>query len=393
MDADLVRAWRWHKQGLDGSLRGQSPARVLERSGWARSVGGCGPYLTLFARAGITREAADHAVAGLEIHELPAARACTYVVPSSAFALALKAGEANAGADMRVARSLGVTEKEIDDLCAAVVKALGGGSLDPDGIRERGCGRSLGPEGKKKGLTTTLPVALGLLQSRGAIRRVPVNGRLDQQRYRYTLWEPNPLDAFAMDAEEVNLELARRFFGWIGPATIAEFQAFGGLTVKASKAAVQSLGLVSLDDGGEQVLLPEDLAALRAFKPPREPQYALVSSLDGIALLRRNVRDLLDQADLKRPVAGEKKMLEAGGLTDAESHMILDRGRLIGFWEYDPESQTIEWSAFVPRNGELERAVSETEEFVRTQLGDARGFSLDSPKSRAPKIAALRALC
>jgi hypothetical protein len=30
------------------------------------------------------------------------------------------------------------------------------------------------------------------------------------------------------------------------------------------------------------------------------------------------------------------------------------------------------------------------EEFVRSQLGDARSFSLDSPKSRAPRVEALR---
>jgi hypothetical protein len=31
------------------------------------------------------------------------------------------------------------------------------------------------------------------------------------------------------------------------------------------------------------------------------------------------------------------------------------------------------------------------EEFVRGELGDARSFSLDSPKSRVPRIQALRA--
>ena len=59
MDDAKLRAWWWQRQGLDGSLRGASPAAVLERSGWARSVGGVGPYLTLFARAGTSREAAD----------------------------------------------------------------------------------------------------------------------------------------------------------------------------------------------------------------------------------------------------------------------------------------------------------------------------------------------
>lgn len=45
--------------------------------------------------------------------------------------------------------------------------------------------RNLGEAGKKKGVITTLPVALGILQAHGEIRRVPVNGRLDQQRYGY----------------------------------------------------------------------------------------------------------------------------------------------------------------------------------------------------------------
>ena len=35
------------------------------------------------------------------------------------------------------------------------------------------------------------------------------------------------------------------------------------------------------------------------------------------------------------------------------------------------------------------RAVERTERFVRDDLGDARSFSLDSPKSRAPRIEAL----
>jgi hypothetical protein len=82
MNDAKLRGWWWHRQGLDGSLRGKPPATVLERSGWARSVGGVGPYLTLFARAGTSREAADAAVARLDIHELPAARGCTYVLPA-----------------------------------------------------------------------------------------------------------------------------------------------------------------------------------------------------------------------------------------------------------------------------------------------------------------------
>src|SRR5579862_3814615 len=117
-DAKL-RAWRAHRQGLDGRLSGASPSDVLAQTGWARSVGGINPYLTLFARAGISRAAADSAAANLEIHELPAARNCTYVVTACDFALALKAGKAMSGSEMNVARKLDVTDKEVGKLCDA----------------------------------------------------------------------------------------------------------------------------------------------------------------------------------------------------------------------------------------------------------------------------------
>src|SRR5262249_19623283 len=147
------------------------------------------------------------------------------------FALGLKVGEAFSGAEMKTASKLGVTEKEIDKLCDAVVKALAKGPLVPDAIRDAtgNASRSLGEEGKKKGLTTTLPVALGKLQVVGEIRRIPVNGRLDQQRYQYTLWRPNPATHFKLSAEEAYVELAKRYFRWIGPATMSEFQQFAGL--------------------------------------------------------------------------------------------------------------------------------------------------------------------
>ena len=149
-----------------------------------------GTYLTLFSRAGVTREAADRAVASLEIHELPSARGCTYVVPARDFALALKVGQNFIGEIKTTAEKLGVTAREIGKLYEAAVGALANGPLDPAELRDvlGPAVRSLGEEGKRKGLSTTLPVALDKLQSEGEIRRVPVNGRLDQQRYRYTLW-------------------------------------------------------------------------------------------------------------------------------------------------------------------------------------------------------------
>lgn len=360
-----LRAWWSHRQGLDGSLAGQSPAQVLAKTGWARSIGGAAPYLTLFARAGLRRAEIDAALEKIEIHELPSARGCTYVVPAEDFPLALAAGQPFAEDELKVARKLGVTDKEIEKLGAAVRKALGAGPLDPDELKKKlgDAVRNLGPEGVKKGLTTTLPVALGLLQAAGDIRRVPVNGRIDQQRYKYAAWKCEPGGDFT--------DLARRYFSWIGPAPVSAFQAFAGLGVKAASAAVETLGLVAVD--GDLLMLPEDHEAFLKFQAPKRPQYSLVSSIDGIGLLRGG----FDLAESDNKVTG---------------HAIVDRGNLVGRWAFDTETGTIAWVSFVPRDKAIEKAVKEMEAFVREDLGDARSFSLDSPKSRAPRIQALRAM-
>ncbi|MGD0301823.1 MAG: crosslink repair DNA glycosylase YcaQ family protein [Bryobacteraceae bacterium] len=391
MDQSKLRAWWAHRQGLDGGLAGKSAPEVLERVGWARSVGGVGPYLTLFSRAGISREKVDAAVANADIHELPSARACTYVLPASDFALGLKLAQSFPG-EMKTAEKLGVSAKEIDKLCDAVLHALEKGPLDPDGLREATgkAVRNLGAEGKKKGLTTTLPVALGKLQTMGDIRRIPVNGRLDQQRYRYTLWRSNPLRNFKLSTEEAYTELARRYFEWIGPARISEFQGFSALGVKAAKAAVEPLKLEPLAAGDDRLMLPGDRAKLEAFKPPKDPHYTLTSGIDAIVLLRTDLKGLLDPKDIDRQVFTEKEVKPLGTLPYLPSHAILDRGRVVGLWEYDTEAESIAWIAFVKKDKALQDAVTRMEQYVREQLGDARSFSLDSPKSRAPRVAALR---
>ena len=390
-DAKL-RAWWFHRQGLDGSLRGNAPAEILEQCGWSRSVGGVGPYLTLFSRGRTRREAADAAVAALEIHELPTARGCTYVLPASDFALGLTVGR-EFNSDMKQAVKLGVTGKEIDALCDAVLKALEKGPLDPDGIREATgkASRSLGEEGKKKGLSTTLPLALGPLQTEGRIRRVPTNGRLDQQRYKYVTWSPSPLAKYPASLDSAFTELARRFFRWVGPATLGELQWFSGLGVKTTKAAVEPLGLVPAEPGSDRLLLPDDAAPFEAFEPPKTPAYALVSGLDPIAANRREMQSLIDPKDRERTVVVDTSAKPLGGLVDLPSHAILDRGQIIGLWEYDVDSRSIAWTTFGRRKDRaLDAAIEETQAFVRDELGDARSFSLDSPKSRAPRVASLR---
>ncbi len=383
---EKLRAWWSFRQGLDGRLNGLTAREALLQSGWARSVGGASPYLALFARTGAGRAAVDAEMAARQIHELPSARGCTYVVPAEHFALALKVGENfSSKTEVATAKKLGVTDAEIGKLKDAVLRALEGGPLDPDALKGKvgAAARNLGPEGAKKGLTTTLPLALGLLQIAGQIRRLPVNGRIDQQRYAYTLWSPNPLAKWKLDAEASFTELARLYWGWIGAASVSEFQWFSGLGVKAAKAAAEPLELIPLE--GDLLMLPADRAAFDSFVAPRKPHYVLTGILDNISHLRRATASLVEEADFG---AG---LVQRSGLMDLPNHAILDRGRLVGLWDFDPETGTIAWASFAKPDKALREVVARMEAFVREELGDARTFSLDSPKSRAPRIEKLRA--
>lgn len=391
MATDKLRAWWAHRQGLDGTLHGSPAAAVLERTGWMRSVGGSAPYLGLFARARLDRETVDADVARLVIHELPSARGCTYVLPSADFELGLTVGAAAPAGELAAAEKyLGVTQAEIEQLCVIVTDLLDGEPLAPAAIKEAAGSavRNLGEAGRKRGTTTTLPLALGLLQARGDIRRVPVNGRLDQQRYGYVRWTPSPRGGLS-DMDTARTELARRYFSWAAPASLKHFRWFSGFTAASAKKIAEQLELVPLD--GTDLLMPKEIAdEFAAFTVPSEPSYALLAGIDGIHLLHRDMPRLLADADVERPVPGGRAGETLGGQADPPSHVIVDRGRIAGLWEFDTETGKIVHRFFGDEDAALRETIARTEEFVRDQLGDARSFSLDSPKSRASRVADLR---
>ena len=393
VQAEVLRAWWGARQGLDAGDRSADPAEVLESVGWARSVGGACAYLTLHSRSRIPRADADAAVASLAVHELPSARGCTYVVPSTHYALALAMSQGTVGEIATLGR-LGVPAREVEQLADDIVEALGADQLDPAALKDR-LGdrvRNLGPEGKKRGVTTTLPAALGLLQTDGRIRRIPVDGRLDQQRYRYARWDDGPLVGSAPSAADARAELARLFWTWAGPATLGHFRWFSGLGAKVAKEAVAGLDLepVATDVEGLDGLLAleSDAKALDGHEASPDEHVELVASIDSMVLLRRDLSTCVAPADLAHPLLAAETP-SGGTLADLPHHAIVDRGRVIGLWDFDPDAGTVVWATFDRPTGAVREAVAETEAFVRDELGDARAFSLDSPASRRGRLDAL----
>ncbi|WP_258066758.1 winged helix DNA-binding domain-containing protein [Arthrobacter sp. GMC3] len=387
MDTATQRAWSWHRQGLDGSLAGSTSAEIFGKAGWARSVGGANPYLTLFSRAGIRREAADADVAAVRIHELPTARGCTYVLGADHFAWGLTLGRGAAESTVKILDKLGVPRQEVDQLEAKTLQLLqsaaktGTGALDPKQLKDQlgDAVRSLGEEGKKKGASTTLPTVLGLLQADGRIRRVPINGRLDQQRYAYTAWG---LGTSAESDEHARATLMERYLGWTGGATLKQTQWFTAFTVAQTKAALTATGAVEVDG---LWLLPADVDARENYTAPREEQIQLLAGTDALFLLRRNAADHFAEEDQDRQLLTQRLALQA----DLPDHPILDRGRIIGLWQYDPANERIAHWLFNGPTKAVTHRIKEVEEFIREDLGDFRSFSLDSPSSRQKRIDAI----
>lgn len=387
VDARL-RSWWYARQGLDGSLAGCSSADVLRRAGWARGVGGANPYLTLFSRAGISPRDAEASSERLDFVEIPSARGCTYFVPMDqvpyGLALAREVHDRLSSAE----KAVGLTVQEIDALCDRVLDSVGDRPMTPAEIKDvvGDAVRNFGEEGKKRGITTSLPSALMRLQVRGLIWRVPEDNRFDTQRYGYCQWNVGDLPS----GPEAIRWLAKEYWRWTGCASLAHFQWLSGLGVKASQEAIAGLGLVPMHPDSEFLAIPDSVAEFAEHGVSSEPQYSMVSSIDSCVLLRRNSVQLLGEEHLGAMVFGEKGLRSAGSLTDLPANAILDRGTVIGWWEFDPDAGRILTRFFGQRPAGVKNVIDATEAIIRGELGDCRSFSLDSPKSRRPLLDWLR---
>ena len=287
----------------------------------------------------------------------------------------------------------GVTDEEIDRLSAGVLTALNEGTLDPKALKEKlgDLVRNLGPEGKKRGMTTTLSMVLVRLQTQGKIRRKSINGRLDSQRYAYVIWTENPIEDAKMSKEEALKTFAAFYFEWIGPAAPPFLQWMTGLGVKATSELIKTLDLVPIEEGSEFLIFTKDIEEFKSFQIPTDPIYQLVSGLDNSIHLRRDHRWLVDESDKGFEFLSDKGLGPIGGVVDLSCNAILERGRLIGFWEFDFDAKEVVYRTF---NGDRPEALkSEADKmtkFLNEGLGDCRSFSLDSPESRRPRIELLR---
>lgn len=337
---------QWLARQLLPPQRGVTIHDVLLRAGWMHSAGGTGPYLAIRARIPGTprREVDAAAFKRFEILEVPAVRDSVMIVPREDAAVALAAGRRSFGDRLRkLEKSCGVTRKELDTLSDRILKILGDGVRTPDGLRAElppKYIRDLGAVGKQLGLGTTLPVALRILQSEGAVIRLPEELQLNGKRHSYRLW-PDKVRVGDPPAD-LDRALAERFAAWASPATAEGFAEWAGIGKTAARKVFQPAGPIAAHGGRGTFFLPF-----------RDNYFGLHVELDS-----------------------------------PHHNTIMRDGELAGIWEYDVEEQRVVSKTFA--RIDVTDVAAETERFIQDELGDHKFYALDHTKGRAERLQSVK---
>ncbi len=347
------------RQFPNGTL---SIGEVVSRTGWMHSAGGTGPYLSLKARkASLTRQQVDDAVyRRFEVVELPAVRDSMMLVPREDIGLALAAGRRSFAERIRKFPS-------VNALADRIVKTLGDGVRSADSLRDELPPRlitNLGEAGKKLGFSSTLPIALRLLQVQGRVLRLAEDFRLDAKRYFYRRWP----ESLPISEAPKNLDgaLAERFLAWAAPSSPEDFAFWCGITKTSAKKLLTGAPKPPASHATKFVML----------LPFRDNYFALHRDLTAFA---KGIT-LLDMSNKPAPIAK---------LASLHHNAIVAGGELRGIWEYDPAEEKIIWKTFHKTAG-VEAAVKETEAFIREELGDHKYYALDHGRTREVRLAFIR---
>lgn len=385
-----------HGLGQPVAKRAES---VIAKSGWLRTLGGIDAYLGLRARCpGVTKKAVDQAVAKGRLRVVPAVRGCIYLVTQAQAAplIALAASLARP----RTSRDLdkaGATWEEVHETADAIAEVLADGPKTTDEIRAalpKGAVRSLGPQGKKVGMSSVLPVALRELEFDGRVQRRLVGDTLDTERYT---WARSP------EAEAAEPDIAKvveMVLDFAGPMTVKELSTFVGVPQRAVKEALAEHGAGTVQVEGWSApgfIDPAHVGSVGGAS--LEPSWRLLPYHDNLLSMHGGPAPFVapEHHDLKVKVWGGR-----GGpvaLRDA-NHLgyrpLMYADALVGFWEWDPdEGRVVVGTLDAPPRG-TKRALAEEaanlSAFIRDDLGHGRAFSLDTDDALRARTQWVRAL-
>lgn len=394
---DHARAVWARKTRLDGGVA--DPVQACAAAGWVRTLGGIDGWLTLRARARhLSRADMDAACADGRLRVVPAVRGCIYLVPGAEAGLALKLAEdLDSSRRERERAKAGFTLEELERLGELVLGALADGPLSTPALRKAlpdGAIRSLGPAGKKIGVTSTLPPALRELEFAGRIRREFPGGRLDTERYA---WRAAHDDFGGVPGTpQGRLEaMAGLILERSGPVTTEHVAAFVGCGKRAAEQALVAAGGLPVAVTG--------FAPLAWIQPgdrelPPEPPAGLgwLAFEDSLVILHGGPWAITEAEHHGVTVRawGRGRPTRIADASHLASRCIVRGGRLIGLWEVALASREVVWAPFgavePAIEAELAREARELAAWIADELGHGRTFSIDNDERVAARAAALR---
>ena len=141
--------------------------------------------------------------------------------------------------------------------------------------------------------------------------------------------------------------------------------------------------------------LPEHAEEVRAR--PKAPPVVFVPFRDPYLDARADVRALVKPehagVEVRSWGAGSKTLDAAKAL---HHRVILLDGAIGGLWDYDADAGRVEWATFDTVKGKTRRAIedcsTELASFLEESFGHARVYPMESAKSHASRLDAIRAL-
>ncbi|HEX7180221.1 MAG TPA: crosslink repair DNA glycosylase YcaQ family protein [Thermoanaerobaculia bacterium] len=374
--------------------RAESSERILEETGFVRTLGGVDVYIAVRARRpGMRRADLDEAVEERAAQVVPSVRGCMYLVPRRDVPLALRAADLlSRGRAEKDQQKAGILPGEVEVVAKAVIQVLAEkGPLTTDALRRAmpaGSVRSLGELGKKVGISSPLPPALRRLEFEGRVERKVESGRLDSERYLWRATARSPFDGAGLpdDPIEIYARLARIFFHCAGLGTQKDFAAWAGIAQRDAKAAIEKTPVlpVAIEGVDDAHYLLEDRRDLLEKAEEASQAVALLPFEDNVLALHGGPFLMVDPQHHATPVPswGSSKESTLGDSRHMAMRSVAAEGRVVGFWEYDPDPREVVVGYFEPipkeARARIEAEAADLTRFLNEDLGHGRSFSLDT---------------
>jgi hypothetical protein len=167
------------------------------------------------------------------------------------------------------------------------------------------------------------------------------------KQFTYALLDERAPQAKSLPYDEALAELTKRYFTSHGPAVVADFAWWSGLTKTQARAGLEMAksGLIRETVGGQTYWLAPDLPLVK------EPSFTahLLPNYDEYLLSYRDSSPVLDPS--------HAHMIEPSN--PIFGHFLVIDGRMVGTWrrDFEKERVTITMRRFLPLNAAQEEAI------------------------------------